>query len=65
MFCNKTGLWWAIVESELHSESGDLNPATCLAGIGESNNMWLDGKVSAPWGRRKHPLVASQSNYPN
>lgn len=44
MFCNKTGLWWAIVESELHSESGDLNPATCLAGIGESNNMWLDGK---------------------
>lgn len=47
MFCNKTGLWWAIVESELHSESGDLNLATCLAGTGEGNNMWQDGKVAA------------------
>lgn len=63
MFCNKTGLWWAIVESELHSESGDLNPATCSAGTGESNNMWLDGKVSAG-GDEEAPPVASQSNYP-
>lgn len=36
------------MERELHSESGDLNLATCLAGAGESNNMWWDGKVSAP-----------------
>lgn len=34
------------MERELHSESGDLNLATCLAGTGESSNMgW---KVSAP-----------------
>lgn len=66
MFCNKTGLWWAIVESELHPESGDLNLATCLAGTGESNNMWQDGKVSAP-GRggstpQKLSGVITQSN---
>lgn len=66
MFCNKTGLWWAIVESELHPESGDLNLATCLAGTGESNNMWRDGKVSAP-GRggstpQKLSRVITQSN---
>lgn len=66
MFCNKTGLWWAVVESELHSESGDLNLATCLAGTGESNNMWQDGKVSAP-GRggstmQKLSRVITQSN---
>lgn len=66
MFCNKTGLWWAIVESELHPESGDLNLATCLAGTGESNNMWQDGKVSAP-GRggstpQKLSRVITQSN---
>lgn len=51
------------MESELHSESGDLNPATCSAGTGESNNMWLDGKVSAG-GDEEAPPVASQSNYP-
>lgn len=54
------------MESELHSESGDLNLATCLAGTGESNNMWQDGKVSAP-GRegstpQKLSRVITQSN---
>lgn len=35
------------MESKFHSESGDLNLATCLAASGESSNMWWDGKVSA------------------
>lgn len=46
------------MESELHSESGDLNLATCLVVNGEHSNMWQGGEVLGR-GRRSTPICTS------